>query len=151
MAFNKLEINELKRTWLINSLNEIYSLEGHRQNKVAEEIGGYPPSALSQAKSGAMPVPDDLIDKLVERYKLIKPKFSKEAYSTKKNELGLVKEEAAQYKSENIKLTQYLSEVNDLLKDSLADLRKNIDDLRRETTGVYDHVETLKTLLENKA
>lgn len=141
MSVNKKRIRELEAEWLQKTLHEIKGFEGHSQLQVANEIG-VTSSSLSQMKRGIAPVSQKVINALVDRYQVNMP------------DTFLVNEPQPAYSdlvNQNKELSYSLKEVNDILLKNLEDLRLNLTDLRRETKGMQDYVNTLKQMINEKS
>lgn len=116
-------IKELKKEWFIEALLHIKALHNHTQQEIADNLGVSQPM-ISRIKSGRVGLPDSIITKAVEVYKLEPP--SLESYSK-----SMVREPTGNSYSDNLKIRYSL-------------LERNMADIRRELETTYSYIADLK-------
>lgn len=116
---------QLDKEWFIDSLLRIKSTHKHTQQEIAETVGVTQPM-ISRIKSGASPVPDEIIKKMVEAYSLPAPKTS----TSKEDYPPIVNESQSDY-YQQIKVRYEL-------------LERNMYDIRRELETTYNYIATLQ-------
>lgn len=129
------DIQQIKIDWLLKTLEVLKTNHGLNQKDFAEKMNKSG-QQVSNMKAGRDTISDAFINEVLEKFK-VDPPYGNKAYKIRDDQFTMMA-------NENQELRYSLREVNDMLLKNLNDLRENINDLRRETKGVYDHVSTLK-------
>jgi len=143
MSNKELTYRELKRLWVIDAISSIKRNHDHTQKEIAKNIGYSNANLISQIKKGDTNAPEAFIKALAKYYHLDLPKLS---YSLTKNKPNIVAEDSKELSSSGNPAKE-LDRLQETLNHYISDLRKNLEDLRRENKGAYEHIETLRELI----
>jgi predicted transcriptional regulator len=119
------DIQQLNKEWFIDAILKIKSMYKHTQHTIAENLGVTQPM-ISRIKGGSVKLPQAIIDKAVEIYKLDPPEY----YQKEFLESSVVAEDA----------TAYLSTI----QVRYQMLESNFMDVKRELETTYNFIATLE-------
>lgn len=122
-----------KVKWLNRVLFELSENEGLAKKEVAEGVDIHP-TYLSAMANGRRNLSDSMVHKLCKKFNLLPP-----------NEDQIFREEQGHYAAGTpAGVAKAIKEHNESLQANLADLRKNIEDLRRENEHISQYINDLK-------